>query len=61
MATPLQVAGDAMETLKMKIFLLKKENTDVSEKMALAEKVINDHLNANLFWFIGSIPGQNWG
>ena len=39
MATPLQVAGDAMETLKMKIFMLKKENTDVSEKMELAEKV----------------------
>ena len=39
MATPLAVAGDAMETLKMKIFMLKKENTDVSEKMESAEKV----------------------
>jgi len=38
MATPLAVAGDAMETLKMKIFMLKKENTDVSEKMESAEK-----------------------
>ena len=28
-----------METLKMKIFMLKKENTDVSEKMEAAEKV----------------------
>ena len=39
MASPLAAAGDAMETLKMKIFMLKKENTDVSEKMEAAEKV----------------------
>ena len=40
MATPLAVAGEAMETLKMKIFMLKKENTDVTEKMQEAEKVV---------------------
>ena len=34
------VAGEAMETLKMKIFMLKKENTDVTEKMQEAEKVV---------------------
>ena len=45
MATPLAVAGDAMETLKMKIFMLKKENTDVSEKMEFAEKVVTKTLN----------------
>ena len=39
MANPLAAAGDAMETLKMKIFMLKKENTDVSEKMEAAENV----------------------
>ena len=41
MATPLAVAGEAMETLKMKIFMLKKENTEVTEKMQEAEKVVN--------------------
>ena len=45
MATPLAVAGDAMETLKMKIFMLKKENTDVSEKMESAEKVVTKTVN----------------
>ena len=30
-----------METLKMKIFMLKKENTDVTEKMEEAEKVVD--------------------
>ena len=40
MATPMAVAGEAMETLKMKIFMLKKENTDVTEKMQEAEKVV---------------------
>ena len=39
MASTLAAAGDAMETLKMKIFMLKKENTDVTEKMDVAEKV----------------------
>ena len=39
MATPLAVAGEAMETLKMKIFMLKKENNEVTEKMEEAEKV----------------------
>ena len=39
MATPLAVAGGAMETLKMKIFMLKKENNEVTEKMEEAEKV----------------------
>merc|ERR1719210_1825122 len=38
MATPLAVAGEAMETLKMKIFMLKKENNEVTEKMEEAEK-----------------------
>ena len=36
MATSLP--GEAMETLKMKIFMLKKENTEESEKMKQAEK-----------------------
>ena len=40
MATPLAVAGEAMETLKMKIFMLKKENTEVTDKMQDAEKVV---------------------
>jgi len=38
----LAVAGEAMETLKMKIFMLKKENTDVTEKMQEAEKEKNE-------------------
>ena len=41
MAAPLAAAGEAMETLKMKIFMLKKENTDVTEKMEEAEKVVD--------------------
>ena len=32
------IPGEAMETLKMKIFMLKKENTEESEKMKTAEK-----------------------
>ena len=45
MATPMAVAGEAMETLKMKIFMLKKENTDVTEKMQEAEKVVGSRKN----------------
>lgn len=47
MATPLAVAGEAMETLKMKIFMLKKENTDVTEKMQEAEKVVDSGIKNN--------------
>ena len=36
MATSLP--GEAMETLKMKIFMLKKENTDEGDKVKIAEK-----------------------
>ena len=36
-----------METLKMKIFMLKRENTDESEKMKAAEKEKNE-ANARL-------------
>ena len=45
------VAGEAMETLKMKIFMLKKENTDVTEKMQEAEKVVDSRKNS-CFWFM---------
>ena len=34
------IAGEAMDTLKMKIGLLKSENKEASEKMAKAEKVV---------------------
>ena len=30
--------GEAMETLKMKIFMLKKENTEEADKMKINEK-----------------------
>ena len=33
-------SGDAMDTLKLKIGLLKRENSDSTGKMAAAEKVI---------------------
>ena len=49
MATPLAVAGEAMETLKMKIFMLKKENNEVTEKMEEAEKV---GIASFLLWFV---------
>ena len=56
MATPMAVAGEAMETLKMKIFMLKKENTDVTEKMQEAEKVVesrkNSLFNFHKFYFV---------
>ena len=60
MATPMAVAGEAMETLKMKIFMLKKENTDVTEKMQEAEKVVESRKNncymvfmLHKFYFLG--------
>ena len=40
----MELAGEAMDTLKMKIGLLKSENKEAAEKMALAEKVNNEEL-----------------
>ena len=57
MATPLAVAGEAMETLKMKIFMLKKENIDVTEKMQEAEKVIDSAIK-NIYIYCIFIRGM---
>ena len=34
-----QLAGEAMDTLKMKIFNLQKENSEEAAKLAAAQKV----------------------
>jgi len=42
MASTTPWAGEAMDTLKMKIFMLKKENTEEATKLAAAEKAKAD-------------------